>query len=83
MSEFASLDLLDQWIEVSSSNLHYVRYSLETKTLQIIFEPGDSAPREYTYSGVPVDVFLELLKAPSKGKYHARHIKWVYPYVEN
>jgi hypothetical protein len=62
------------WQAVSSSNLSEVRYF--DGNLHIRFIGG----REYTYFGVPLDVFVDLMNASSKGKYHAQLIKDVYPY---
>ena len=75
---------LKTWIPVESSNLKKVRYDAETEILAITFdpEPHKGPPRTYGYSGVPMRVFLDLLDAPSKGKYHAKHIKWSYAYAE-
>lgn len=72
-----------QWVPVNSSNLSAVWYDPESEILKIEFNPeGGSGTRFYGYSGVPMRVFLDLLNAPSKGKYHAKHIKWNYPYTQ-
>ena len=42
--------------------------------LEVAFHSG----KTYLYTGVPRTVYEALLAAPSKGTYHARHIKWVY-----
>lgn len=73
-----------QWIPVTSSNLAAVWYDPESERLKIEFcsEGRRSSPRYYAYTGVPMQVFLGLLNASSKGKYHAAHIKWNYSYAE-
>ena len=79
---------LKTWIPVQSSNLRKVWYDAEEEILKIEFDPENAyghrvgIPRTYAYSGVPMRVFVDLLDAPSKGKYHAKHIKWQYVYVE-
>lgn len=70
------------WIDVTSSNLHQVWYDPETEILKIAFMPEGSGVTYYGYSGVPMSVFLGLLNADSKGKYHAKHIKWRYDYKQ-
>lgn len=69
------------WIAVQSSNLHSVWYDPEQQILKIAFMPEGSGVSYYGYSGVPMSVFLALLAAPSKGKYHHKHIKGQYPYT--
>lgn len=76
-----------QWVHVESSNLEAIWYDPENEILRIRFNPEDShgqrqGVRSYAYSMVPMRVFLDLLNAPSKGKYHAKHIKWNYPYTQ-
>lgn len=61
-------------ISVVSSNLDEVGY--DGQDLYIRFHGG----RLYRYFNVPESVYIELLNAPSKGQYHARHIKYVYRY---
>ena len=59
---------------VSSSNLEAVRYF--GGNLYIRFHGG----REYQYFSVPLDVFVDLMNAASKGKYHDQVIKHSYAY---
>ncbi len=65
-------------IPVNSSNLQAVDYNPETHTLTIQFHHGSP----YHYHGVPEIVFNELLRAPSKGQYHAMFIKDRYPFTK-
>ena len=62
-------------IPVDSSNLSSVGYDDYNHNLYIQFRQG-----EYVYYNVPRNVFQELMAAPSKGKYHAAHIKYSYRY---
>jgi hypothetical protein len=47
-----------------SSNVYVVKYNLSSKTLYVYFSSG----RVYKYEKVPRHLFLEIEKAPSKGK---------------
>lgn len=70
------------WIPVQSSNLEAVWYDPEEEILKIRFNPKKEGVRSYAYSMVPASIFLGLLDASSKGQYHAKHIKWNYPYTQ-
>lgn len=73
---------LKTWVPVQSSNLEAVWYDAEGGMLKVKFlAKGKQPSRTYGYSGVPMQVYLDLLDAPSKGKYHAKHIKFNYPYM--
>lgn len=63
-----------EMIPVVSSNLSSVGY--ENGVLYVSFRHGGI----YSYEGVPYEVYQNLLKAPSKGKYFAAYIKNSYPY---
>lgn len=60
--------------EVTSSNVEEVGYDAEARTLEVMFRGG----AVYQYHGVPEDVYLGLLDAPSVGGYLGRSIKGVY-----
>lgn len=62
-------------ISVESSNLVSVGYNYSSSQLKIIFR--DSI---YVYNHVPKMVFDSLLRASSKGKYHAEHIVNKFPF---
>jgi len=64
-------------IPVSSSDLNSVGYDPKTGTLEIEFHSGGV----YQYSGVPEEVFTQLMSAASHGKFFYAHIKNIYPYV--
>ncbi len=61
---------------VSSSNVRSVGYDEETNTLEIIFNSSGT----YQYSGVPIDVYKELLGASSVGQYFQQNIKGQYSF---
>lgn len=65
-------------ISVRSSNLKAVDFNPLTLTLTIQFRNGGV----YEYYNVPQNVFDGLLAAPSKGRFHHRHIKERYPYTK-
>jgi hypothetical protein len=60
---------------VESTMLAAAGYDAETETLVALFNTG----KAYTYSQVPLEVYLELLSAESKGRYMNEHIRGVYP----
>jgi len=64
-------------IPVSSSNISSIGYDAGSSTLYMTFHHGG----DYMYSGVPANVYNELMSAPSHGKYFAAHIKNNYPYT--
>ncbi len=64
--------------EVDSSNIESVGYQSSSEELHVRFRSG----RTYAYTGVPENVFLELLSAPSKGSYFNRVIKPSYPMMD-
>lgn len=61
---------------VQSSNIKAVGYEAESQTLAIQFGAGSV----YHYSGVPSDVYDDLLKAESFGRFHAQNIKGKFEY---
>lgn len=61
---------------LSSSNLQAVEHDRESGVLTVAFRGG----RVYQYDNVPREVFVELLRAPSKGKFLHSRIKGVYGY---
>lgn len=60
---------------VNSSNIDSIGYASDE--LHIRFKRTNAL---YAYYGVPSSVYIELMNAPSHGKYFAKHIKGVYPY---
>lgn len=59
---------------LSSSNLAAVDWNPETEEMVITFHQG----RQYTYQGVPEDVYQGLLDAGSPGKYFNQNIRGQY-----
>jgi hypothetical protein len=65
---------------VSSSDVSEIGYDLETATLRIRFLKGS---RLYDYYGVPEEIYLGLMNAPSIGQYLNVNIKkGGYPYAQ-
>ena len=56
---------LGDWKAVASSYINAVSYADETGDLGIEFTDG----AQWAYSGVPRDVYDDLMRAPSVGKY--------------
>lgn len=61
---------------VCSTNLAAVGYDEISNTLCIRFRQGGT----YAYSGVPKNIYDNLMCASSKGSYHAAFIKHSFPY---
>lgn len=67
---------LKTWIAVQSSNVESVWYDAEAEFLKVKFlAKGKSPSRTWGYSGVPLMVFVEMLDAPSKGKFVHKRLK--------
>ncbi|HEY4754764.1 MAG TPA: KTSC domain-containing protein [Ignavibacteriaceae bacterium] len=60
---------------VKSSNLKSVGYDELSEILEVEFKTGGI----YQYSKVPENIYQELIKATSHGKYFIRFIKNKYP----
>lgn len=56
---------------VQSSNIDSIGYDKETEILEIEFNNR----RVYQYFNVPINVYIELMNAPSHGKYFNQNIK--------
>ncbi len=65
-------------IQVNSSNIEQVAYDPTTATLLVHFHGGG----QYSYAGVPQDVFDALLNSESKGKYFNKYIKTSYSHTK-
>ena len=59
---------------VQSSNLASIGYDARNQILEVEFNHGGV----YQYSGVPQDVYEELMNASSHGVYFSAHIRNVY-----
>jgi hypothetical protein len=56
---------------IESSMLNSYGYDFETKTLEVEFKNGDL----YQYAGVPQDLYAEMAKAPSAGKFFSANVR--------
>ena len=65
-------------IYIDSSNIESVGYDQEIQELQIRFLTGAL----YSYSGVPEEIYDELMAASSKGSFYNREIRSVYDYAK-
>ena len=63
-------------VPVESTNLAAAGYDEETNELYILFRTG----QKYKYTVVKRQVYLDLLDAPSVGKYFMANIRPVYAY---
>jgi lysyl-tRNA synthetase class 2 len=64
----------NQEIPLQSTTIRSVNYNPDTQALDVTFVSG----REYTLDGVPPDVFLALLHAPSAGQYFNKNMRGRY-----
>jgi hypothetical protein len=62
---------------VSSGSLNSVGYDPETQVLEIEFQSGEV----YQYTGVPREVYAELMHSDSHGRFFLENIRDVYPYI--
>ena len=63
---------------VTSTNIKSIGYDESTKTLEVEFKNGGL----YRYSGVPENIYNNLMNAGSHGEFLAIFIKGKYPCVE-
>jgi hypothetical protein len=66
-----------QTVAVKSSTLATVAYDVDRHLLELEFRNGTN----YRYSGIPVEVYQALLRAPSKGQFFNREIRGKFPYA--
>lgn len=62
-------------VSVESSMIQAVGYDAKTRTLEVVFNSGQT----YCYEDVPPKVYKGLLAADSKGRYMRAEIIGVYP----
>lgn len=62
-------------VQVDSSMIHAVGYDSAKQELEVVFNSG----RIWRYTGVPPEVYDELLAAESKGRYMREEIIDCYP----
>lgn len=58
--------------KVNSSAIRRVSYDIKTEILTLTFTSSD---RTYDYGPVPAREVIQMMKAPSIGKYYNRHIR--------
>lgn len=56
---------------VNSNAIHAIGYDPKTRQLEVIFTGGGI----YLFENVPQDVFLQFLRAPSKGSFFRRRVQ--------
>jgi len=61
---------------VKSSNIKSIGYNGTNKCLEIEFNNGGI----YEYCGVPNEIYVSLMSAPSHGKYFNQYIKNLYSF---
>lgn len=61
---------------VQSSNVLSLGYDEATNTLEVEFAKGAI----YQYFGVPLNIYEQLMQAPSKGQFINTYIKNAYPF---
>ncbi len=72
-----------KWVQVTSSNVHSIRYDRPRRELHVRFLTGmtrQPARSYYTYSSVPPHVAADMLQAPSKGRFVHYRLKKQYVY---
>ena len=74
---FGTLCIVVSMIAVISSNVAAVGYDARSQELLVRFH---HASRNYAYRGVPLSLYEDFLRAPSKGQFLAWAIKGHYPY---
>jgi hypothetical protein len=62
-------------IPVSSSAIRAIGYDSFRMRLAVVFTTSDTV---YVHPGVPLSVYLGLMRAPSKGTYYNQHIRGRY-----
>jgi hypothetical protein len=63
-------------VAVRSSSLSKLAYDPQDAILQVEFRDG----RVYQYAGVPLQTYLDLLQADSKGAFFNHHIRSRFPH---
>jgi hypothetical protein len=61
---------------VASSNIASIGYDEPSQTLEVEFLNGSI----YQYYNVPINIYDQLMKDPSKGRFLNTYIKNAYPY---
>ena len=72
-----------KWIPVKSSNIQEVAWELGTGEIRGFLFVRFIKSGTYTYLDVPGELYEEMLKAPSIGKFFAEMIKNEFDYVKD
>ena len=65
-------------VSLDSTTLAAAAYDGRRERLELDFRDGT----RYTYTGVPPNLYLDLLRADSKGSFFNRHIRGRFPCVK-
>ena len=65
-------------VAIQSSSLAQVAYDCHQSLLRVQFRDGTA----YEYEGVPLQTYLDLLQADSKGGYFNRYIRSLYRHAK-
>lgn len=71
-------DILKPSGEVVSSNIESFNYKVSKNELTIVFKRRSGIATSYRYEGVPIDIFYDMSKSESVGKFFNEKIKNVY-----
>jgi KTSC domain len=71
-------DRLGQYQRVQSTAITSIRYSADTRELDVAFTNG----KTYCYSTVPLQVYLEFIDVESKGRFFNEKIKDRFPFSD-
>lgn len=63
-------------VTIKSTSLARVAYDHQCATLTVEFRDGTA----YQYDGVPLETFVDLVRANSKGAYFNKNIRARFPY---
>ena len=66
--------------KINSSLISYIHYNDDDGSLDIQYKTGK--PIIYKYKDVPKDLYYDMLKADSIGKFFNSHIKSNYQYIK-
>ena len=69
---------MPEMVFVDSSNIESIGYDDDTHELHVQFLSGGY----YIYSDVPIEIFDDLMSAPSKGSFLNREVKSIYQFTK-
>ena len=65
--------------DVQSLRIKSIGYDKKNRVLRVEFLSNGAV---YDYSGVPIDIFNQMLMAESKGRFFGSYIAKEYPYIK-